>query len=132
MDWSNRVAVGYFGQVEFKVNETILSKEVDLGVVLGVKFFEAVDGLGDLELINLQKFNGFVFLLGDELGLSHDVFLVREEFFKRFAGSIEDLLFGLLDLHLDGFDWLGLLLLGWLRCLFFSHFYEISIMLLII
>jgi len=110
----------HLGKVEFEIDESILSEEVDLRIVLRVELLKAIDGLGYLELVNFEEFNGLVFLFVDQLCFSNDVFFMWQELFNYFAGFLEQLLFGLFDLNLDGFDCFRLLL-GRLRSLFFTH-----------
>jgi hypothetical protein len=90
-----------FGKVELKVNESILSEEIDLRVILGIELFQAIDSFGDLELVKFEELNGLVFLFGDKFGLANNVFFVREELLKGLGGLFEDLLFIVLSLDFN-------------------------------
>lgn len=120
LNWSYGIMLWNLRKIQFKINKTILSEQVDLRVVLGVKLLKTINGFGNLELINFEKLNGLIFLFGDEFSSSNDVLFMWQELFHSLAGFFENLLFGLFDLNLDRFDWFWLLL-DWLRSLFFSH-----------
>ena len=121
LHWTNWVVFGHFGEVEFKVDESILCEEINCWLVFRVEFLETVDGFGDLELIKFKEFDGLVFLFGDEFSFSDDIFLMREEGFKSFTGLFEDLLFVILDFDVDRLNNFLLLFGEFGLLLFFTH-----------
>jgi hypothetical protein len=90
-----------FGKIKLKVNEPILSEEIDLRVILSIELFQAINSFGDLKLIKFKELNGLIFLFSDKFSLANNIFFMRKELLKSLGSLFKYLLFMVLSLNFN-------------------------------